>query len=278
MDWLHAILLGIVEGITEFLPISSTGHLTIVEKLLGYQVDAPEITAFTAVIQIGAILAAVIYFWKDIVRLAAGWFRGVFDATKRDDPDYRMGWNVIIGSMPIAFVGLALQDAIEGPFRSLWVVVVGLIGWSAVLWWADARGTLDRGEDTVTWMDALIIGSVQCFALIPGVSRSGATISAALLRGIDRVTATRLSFFFGIPALAAAGTLQAVTQADEISASLGWGPVIAGTVVSFVVGYASIAWLLRFVASNTFTWFVVYRVVVGVVIAVLLLAGVVTAV
>ncbi len=278
MDWLHAVILGVVEGVTEFLPISSTGHLTIVEKLLGYQVDAPEITAFTAVIQIGAILAAVIYFWKDIVRLASGWARGVADASRRDDPDYRMGWNVIIGSLPIAVVGLALRDVIEGPFRSLWVVVAGLIGWSAVLWIADRKGTLERGEGTVTWRDALVIGSVQCFALIPGVSRSGATISAALLRGIDRVTATRLSFFFGIPALAAAGTLQAATQAGQISSTVGWTPVMIGTVVSFVVGYASIAWLLRFVASNKFTAFVVYRVAVGLLIAGLLLAGVVEAV
>ena len=278
MDWLHAIILGIVEGVTEFLPISSTGHLTIVEKLLGYQIDDPGLTAFTAAIQIGAILAAVIYFWKDIVRLATGWFRGVANAAHRDDPDYRMGWNVIIGSVPIAVVGLALQDVIEGPFRSLWVVVGGLIGWSVVLWLADRRGTLSRGEDSVTWQDALVIGSVQSFALIPGVSRSGATISAALLRGIDRVTATRLSFFFGIPALAAAGAMQAVTQAGNIASTVGWGPVVVGAVVSFVVGYASIAWLLRFVASNTFTGFVVYRVALGLLIAGLLVAGVVEAV
>jgi len=278
MDWLHAIILGIVEGVTEFLPISSTGHLTIVEKLLGYQIDDPGLTAFTAVIQIGAILAAVIYFWKDIVRLATGWFRGVANAAHRDDPDYRMGWSVIIGSVPIAGVGLALQDVIEGPFRSLWVVVGGLIGWSVVLWLADRRGTLSRGEDSVTWQDALVIGSVQSFALIPGVSRSGATISAALLRGIDRVTATRLSFFFGIPALAAAGAMQAVTQAGNIASTVGWGPVVVGAVVSFVVGYASIAWLLRFVASNTFTGFVVYRVALGLLIAGLLVAGVVEAV
>ena len=274
MDWLHAIILGIVEGVTEFLPISSTGHLTIVEKLLGYQIDDPGLTAFTAVIQIGAILAAVIYFWKDIVRLATGWFRGVANAAHRDDPDYRMGWNVIIGSVPIAVVGLALQDVIEGPFRSLWVVVGGLIGWSVVLWLADRRGTLSRGEDSVTWQDALVIGSVQSFALIPGVSRSGATISAALLRGIDRVTATRPSCIFGNPALAAAGAMQAVTQAGNIASTVGWGPVVVGAVVSFVVGYASIAWLLRFVASNTFTGFVVYRVALGLLIAGLLVAGV----
>lgn len=276
MHWLDAVVLGIVEGVTEFLPISSTGHLTIVEKLLGYQIDDPGITAFTAVIQMGAILAAVIYFWRDIVRLAAAWFRGLGSAAARQDPDYRMGWNVIIGSVPIAVVGLALKDVIEGPFRSLWVVFGGLVAWSLVLWLADRAARGDRGEDSITWRDALIIGAVQCFALIPGVSRSGATISAALLRGIDRVTATRLSFFFGIPALAAAGGLQAVTEAGNISATVGWAPVGIGTAVSFVVGYAAIAWLLRFVASNTFTAFVIYRLVVGAVIAVLLLTGVVT--
>lgn len=278
MHWLHAVILGIVEGITEFLPISSTGHLTIVEKLLGYQIDDPGITAFTAIIQIGAILAAVLYFWGDIARLATAWFRGLGNPQARAHPDYRMGWNVIIGSLPIAVVGLALKDAIEGPFRNMWVVVGGLLVWSLVLWLADRAARADRGEGSVTWRDALIIGAVQCFALVPGVSRSGATISAALLRGIDRVTATRLSFFFGIPALAAAGALQAVTEAGNISSTVGWGPVAIGTVVSFAVGYASIAWLLRFVASNRFTAFVVYRVAVGAVIAGLLLTGVVASV
>lgn len=278
MEWWHAVILGVLEGVTEFLPVSSTGHLTIVEKLLGYDIDAPGMTAFTAVIQVGAILAAVIYFWGDIVRLASAWFKGLANPAARTDPDYRMGWSVIIGSIPIGLVGLLLQDAIEGPFRNLWIVVAALIGWSAVLWYADRVGQAKRGEDSITWRDALVIGLTQCLALIPGVSRSGATISASLLRGIDRVTATRLSFFFGIPALVAAGAMQAVTQAGHIAATVGWMPVLIGTAVSFGSGYAAIAWLLKFVASNKFTGFVVYRIILGLAIAGLLVFQVIAAV
>ncbi len=280
MNWWHAIILGIVEGLSEFLPISSTGHLTVVEKLLGYPIDDKGITAFTAVIQVGAILAAVLYFLKDIVRLAVGWFKGLFSADARTNPDYRLGWGVIVGSVPIVIVGLTLQKVIEGTLRNLWVVVAGLILWSVVLWLADrttGKRAIARGEESLTIVDALILGLWQCVALIPGVSRSGATISGALFRGIDRVTATRWSFFLGIPALLGAGALEAVKGSKDISATVGWGPTVVGVGVAFVVAYASIAWLLRFVASNKFTAFVIYRVLAGVAVAGLLLAGVVTA-
>lgn len=280
MNWWHAIILGIVEGLSEFLPISSTGHLTVVEKLLGYPIDDKGITAFTAVIQVGAILAAVLYFLKDIVRLAVGWFKGLFSAEARTNPDYRLGWGVIVGSVPIVVVGLALQKVIEGTLRNLWVVVAGLILWSIVLWLADrttGKRAIARGEESLTIVDALVLGLWQCVALIPGVSRSGATISGALFRGIDRVTATRWSFFLGIPALLGAGALEAVKGSKDISATVGWGPTLVGVGVAFVVAYASIAWLLRFVASNRFTAFVVYRVLAGLAVAGLLLAGVITA-
>lgn len=283
MQWWHAILLGIVEGVSEFLPISSTGHLTVVEKLLGYPIDDAGITAFTAIIQVGAIAAAIIYFFRDIARLAVAWFKGLFSKEARRDVDYRLGWGVIVGSIPIAIVGLALQKVIEGPLRSLWVVAAGLILWSVVLWLADRasvqsapRGT-PRGEESMTVMDGLILGLWQCVALIPGVSRSGATISGGLFRGIDRVTATRWSFFLGIPALLAAGGLQAVKASKSISETVGWGATAIGTVVAFVVAYASIAWLLRFVAHNRFTAFVIYRVLAGLAIVGLLVTGVVTA-
>lgn len=277
MDILHAIILGVVEGVTEFLPISSTGHLTIVEKLLGYQIDATGITAFTAVVQIGAIAAAIVYFRNDIWRIGSSWVAGLFDKTKRTF-DYRMGWYVIIGTIPVAVVGLLLKHVIEGAFRSLWVVVAGLILWSVVMLAADKYGRQTRKEKDMTWKDALIIGSMQCFSLIPGVSRSGATMSAGLFRDIDRVTATRLSFFLGIPALVAAGGLEAVTQAKQISTHVGWLPTSVGILVSFIVGYLSIAWLLKFISHHTFTPFVVYRAVIGLAIAGLLLGNIITVV
>lgn len=278
MSWLDAIILGIIEGVTEFLPISSTGHLTIVEKLLGYQINDPAVTAFTAIIQIGAIAAAVLYFWPDIWRVGTAWIQGLFDSKARKRADYKFGWAVIIGSVPIAVIGLLFQDTIETTLRSMWWVAAGLIVWSFVLLFADKRAKQNRAEKDVTWKDTLMIGAIQCMALIPGVSRSGATMSAGLLAGFDRVTVTRLSFFLGIPALAAAGILQAVTKYDEIGNSgIGWGPTILATVVSFVVGYASIAWLLKFISRNDFTLFVWYRVALGSMIIVLLTNGVLSA-
>lgn len=281
MNWLHAILLGIIEGITEFLPVSSTGHLNIVEKLLGYDIDSRGMTAFTAVIQVGAIIAAILYFWKDIVRIAVAWVRGLLSAEARTDPDYTLGWGVIVGSIPVAVVGLAFKDLIEGPLRSMWVIAIALLVWSFAMWAADriqANQIVPKEMHHVSVLDALIIGVFQALApLFPGVSRSGATISAGLMLGFDRVTATRLSFFMGIPALVAAGGLEAVGSAGDISEAVGWGPTIIATVVSFVVAYASIAWLLRFVSKNSFTSFIVYRIIVALVLLGLLAGGVVSA-
>jgi len=282
VDILHAVILGIVEGVTEYLPVSSTGHLTVVEKLLGYKLDDPGITAFTAIVQIGAIAAALLYFRKDIFRVALAWLAGLFDKTKRTR-DYWFGWAIIAGSMPIAVVGLLGKDIIETSLRSLWWVVAGLVVWSVVMWWADKysaklQKSHRRGEDKVTIKDTVIIGAVQCIALIPGVSRSGATISAGLLRNIDRVAATRLSFFLGIPALVAAGGLQAVSHAKNIDATVGWTPTIVGIVVSFLVGYVSIAWLLKYVARHDFGWFISYRLALAGVIAALILTGTIGAV
>ncbi|WP_404386892.1 undecaprenyl-diphosphate phosphatase [Humibacillus xanthopallidus] len=278
LSYLDAIILGIVEGLTEYLPVSSTGHLTIAEKLLGLEVNDPAVTAYTAFIQIGAIAATLIYFFKDFVRFALAWFRGLRNAEARNDPDYGLAWAVIIGSIPVGLVGFFARDIISGPLRSLWVVAAALVIWSIVIVVAERmhttferKGQL-RGEHSVRPIDGLIIGLVQCFSLIPGVSRSGATISAGLARGIDRVTSTRLSFFLAIPALVAAGLFQAVEEKDGLSA-LGIGPVLVGLVVAFIVAYATIAWLLRFVANHSLIPFVWYRVVLGVVVAVVLGAG-----
>lgn len=279
MNWLHAILLGIVEGITEFLPVSSTGHLNIVEKLLGYDIDSVGMTAFTAVIQVGAILAAVVYFWRDIVRIVTAWCRGLVNKEARRDPDCTLGWGVILGSIPVAVIGLLFKDFIEVTARSLWIIAAALIIWSAVMWMADTRTDLDKGMRDVSIKDALIIGLFQALApVFPGISRSGATISAGLFLRFDRVTATRLSFFLGIPALLAAGALEAVTAFDHISdPSIGWSATIIATVVSGVVAYATIAWLLKFVSSNKFTGFLVYRVLLGLIIIALVSAGTIAA-
>ena len=211
VNWLHAVILGIVEGITEFLPVSSTGHLRIVEKLLGYDIQGAGITAFTAIIQVGAILAAIVYFWSDIVRIVVAWCKGLANTSAREDPDYTLGWGIIIGSIPVAIVGLVFKGAIETTLSSLWVVAGALVIWSGVMWMADRRTDLDRGMKQVSLVDAVIIGCFQALApLFPGISRSGATISAGLFRRFDRPTATRLSFFMGIPALVAAGIYEAI--------------------------------------------------------------------
>jgi undecaprenyl-diphosphatase len=273
-----AVALGVVEGVTEFLPVSSTGHLTISEKLLHLKVDDAGVTAYTAIIQVGAIIAAIIYFRADIVRFVAGFFRGLTSAHGRQSLDWRMSLYVIVGSIPIAVVGLGAKHFIEGSLRSLWVVGGALVAWSAVMVVAELRANQRRHEDQLTFADAVIIGVAQCIALIPGVSRSGATISAGLLRDLDRVTATRLSFFLGIPALAAAGGLEAVSARHDIGAGIGWTATLVGTLVSFFVAYASIAWLLRFVAHHSIVNFVWYRVVLGGLILVALATGALAAV
>jgi undecaprenyl-diphosphatase len=269
-----AVLLGVVEGLTEFLPVSSTGHLTVVEGLRGLAVDDPAVTAFTAIIQFGAIVATVIYFRADILRLAGAWLRGLARPAARTEPDYRFAWYVIAGSLPIVVVALAAKSWITGPLRNLWVVAGALIAWSAVMWVAERRATQKLEERDLTLREVLTIGVVQCVALVPGVSRSGATISAGLLLGATRVAATRLSFFRAIPALTGAGLVE---LRDVDTSVVGWGPLAVGTAVSFAVAYASIAWLLRFVARHPITVFIGYRVAAGVVIAALLAAGTLSA-
>jgi undecaprenyl-diphosphatase len=277
LNILEAVLLGAVEGITEFLPVSSTGHLTIMEKLLGYSIDDPDITAFTAIIQSGAVIATVIFLRRDIARIVPAWLRGLFNARDRDDPDFRFGWAVILGSIPIGVVGLLFQDTIETTLRSLWFVAGALIAWSGVMAFADHAATQIRHEDDVTWKDTLIIGVVQCLALIPGVSRSGATMSAGLLRDFDRVTVTKLSFFLSIPALLGATVLQVAEEYDNISNGVGWVNTITATIVSFAVAYVAVAWLLKYIAGHTYSIFIAYRLVLGALLLVLLATNAIAA-
>lgn len=274
MDILQAIILGIIEGLTEFLPISSTGHLTIAEALMGLPIDDPAVTAFTAVIQVGAIAAVLLYFRRDIWQIARGWVAGVFHADARQEFDYRMGWYVIVGSIPVVVAALLGKDLIEGPLRNLWWVAFALLGWSVVMVYAERVATQKRGEPDLTMSDAIFIGVVQVASLIPGVSRSGATISAGLIAGLDRVTATRMAFFLSIPALTGAGIYQ---LPSALSGDIPVASTVVATIVSFVVAYAAVAWLLRFVAHHSIVWFVGYRVALAVILIGLLATGTLSA-
>jgi undecaprenyl-diphosphatase len=268
-----AVVLGVVEGLTEFLPVSSTGHLTIVEKMLGLPIDAPAVTAYTAIIQVGAIVSVILYFWRDLVRLVVAFFRGLFRPARRDR-EYRMAWKVGIASVPVGLVGFALRHVISGPLRNLWVVAVALISWSVVIWLAERAARQDRGEQQLTFKDAIVIGLWQCASLVPGVSRSGATISGGLFQGLDRVAATRLSFLMSIPALLAAGAFE---LKDVPGSGMTAGPMLVGIAIAFLVALASVAWLLRFVSHHPITVFVPYRVVLGAVLLVLLAARTISA-
>ncbi|MEU9161464.1 undecaprenyl-diphosphate phosphatase [Streptomyces sp. NPDC048424] len=268
----QAVVLGIVEGVTEFLPVSSTGHLKITEGLMGIPVDDKSVVAFTAVIQVGAIAAVLVYFFKDIVRIVSAWGRGLANREERYHHDYKFAWWVIYATIPIVVVGLAAKPLIEGPLASLWVVAGSLIVGSGLMWAADQMGRHKRGEDDTDLKDAMLVGSSQILALLfPGFSRSGATMSTGLILDLERVAATRLSFFLGIPALTGAGLYE---LKDAVGAGVDILPLVVGTAVSFAVAYASIAWLLKYVAQHSFNAFVIYRIAIGVLLFGLLGTGV----
>ncbi|GAA3754234.1 undecaprenyl-diphosphate phosphatase [Streptomyces tremellae] len=268
----QSVVLGAVEGLTEFLPVSSTGHLKIAEGLMGIPVENASVVGFSAVIQVGAIVACILYFFKDLVRIIAAWGRGLVHKEERYHHDYRFAWWVIAATIPIVVVGLAAKPLIDGPLASLWVVAGSLILGSGVMWAADQMGRHKRGEDDTSFKDAMLVGCSQILALLfPGFSRSGATMSTALVLDLDRVAATKVSFFLGIPALTGAGVYE---LKDALGAGVGAAPLAVGTIVSFLVAYASIAWLMKFVASHSLNSFVVYRIIIGVLLFGLLGTGV----
>ncbi|MFE5842851.1 undecaprenyl-diphosphate phosphatase [Streptomyces niveus] len=267
----QAVILGVVEGVTEFLPVSSTGHLKITEGLMNIPVDDPSVVAFTAVIQVGAIAAVLLYFAKDIGRISRAWGRGLRHRDERHHHDYRFAWWVIYATIPVVIVGLAAKPLIDGPLGSLWVVAGSLVVGSGLMWAADRLGRHRRGENDTTLKDAMFVGSSQILALLfPGFSRSGATMSTGLILGLDRVAATRLSFFLGIPALTGAGVYE---LKDAVGAGAAVAPLVVGTAVSFAVAYASIAWLLKYIARHSFNVFVFYRIAVGALLFALLATG-----
>ncbi|WP_340538441.1 undecaprenyl-diphosphate phosphatase [Nocardioides sp. GXZ039] len=272
-DLFQAVVLGIIQGLTEFLPISSSAHLRIYPELFGWGDPG---AAFTAVIQIGTELAVLIYFRHDIWRIATAWLRSLVKPEHRGDFDARMGWFIIIGSLPIVVLGVLLKDVIEKDFRNLWIIATMLIVMGVVLGVADRLGRTERTIEQMTLRDSIMMGAAQALALIPGVSRSGATLSMGRALGYDREAATRYAFLLAIPAVVGAGLfeLKEIPGGDN---PYGWAPTLVATVVSFVVGYAAIAWLLRYVSTKSYTPFVLYRVVLGAATMVLLATGVLMA-
>jgi undecaprenyl-diphosphatase len=273
VSWVEAVVLGVVQGLTEFLPVSSSAHLRIVGALFGW--DDPG-AAFTAVIQIGTELAVVLYFARDIARIVAAWASSLVHRGRRSDPGARTGWLIIIGSIPIIVLGLALQDTIETTFRDLRIVATALIVFSVVLLVADRVGSEKRQLDDLTVGHGIVFGLAQALALVPGVSRSGGTITAGRFLGYDRGAAARYSFLLAVPAVLGSGLYQAdQALGGQISGPpVQWGPTVLATVVSFGIGLAVIAWLLRYLAHGSFTPFVVYRIVLGLAVLALVATGV----
>ncbi len=274
MGWFEALVLGIVQGLTEFLPISSSAHQSIAGQLFFNGRDPG--AAFTAINQLGTEAAVLVYFWRDIVRIVKRWCLALVGKVPQSDPDVRLGWLVIVGSIPISVLGFLFQDQIETRLRNLWITAAMLFFFALVIWWADRRASNRLSLEHLSWRDGVLYGLAQSLALIPGVSRSGGTIAAGLFMGYTREAAARYSFLLAIPAVLGSGFFQLSKVADA-PGTPDWGPIAVATVVSFVVGYGVIAWLLRYISTHDFRPFVFYRIALAVVLAGLLLTGVVNA-
>ncbi|MFI6087587.1 undecaprenyl-diphosphate phosphatase [Streptomyces sp. NPDC051218] len=280
MSWLESFILGLVQGLTEFLPISSSAHLRLTAAFAGWHDPG---AAFTAITQIGTEAAVLIYFRKDIARIISAWFGSLFGKVPRSDHDAQMGWLVIVGSIPIGVLGVTFKDQIEGPFRDLRLIATTLIVMGIVLGIADRLAARDetgakhravkerKDLKELGVRDGLIFGICQAMALIPGVSRSGATISGGLLMGYTREAAARYSFLLAIPAVLASGAFE-LKDAGE-GGHVSWGPTIFATIIAFLVGYAVIAWFMKFITTKSFMPFVYYRIVLGIVLFVLVGMG-----
>ena len=284
MNFFQAIFLGLVQALTEYLPVSSSAHIRIIgDSMLGSDPGA----AFTAIIQIGTELAVILYFRHDIIRILGAWFGSLFGKEGKDfksrmgahNPDTQMGWFIILGTMPILIAGLLFKHAIEGSLRNLWITVTVLVLFGVLLWVVDARSKQVKTMKEMTWKDALIFGIGQMLALIPGVSRSGGTITFGRAMGYTREAAVRVSFLMAIPAVFGAGILEAVSAVKDVAAGdagmfPGWGPTIAAAIVAFVVGYVVIIGFLKFVSTFSYKAFAIYRIGLAVVVALLLITGV----
>lgn len=277
MSWIEAIVLGIVQGLTEFLPVSSSGHLRITSAIF-FDQDAG--ASFTAVTQLGTEAAVLIYFAKDIWRITRVWLVGIRDKSVRASLDYRMGWYVIVGSIPIGFFGFLFKDQIQTAARNLWLVATTLIVFAFVLAFAEYWGRQTRTLENFRMKDGIVMGFAQAMALIPGVSRSGGTLTAGLLLNLTRETAARYSFLLAIPAVVMSGVFSLGDVFEPATAGTSVPSVaqmVVATVIAFAVGYAAIAWLLRYVAHHTLYVFVLYRVALGTLVLALLMTGTISA-
>ncbi|USQ78930.1 undecaprenyl-diphosphate phosphatase [Ornithinimicrobium faecis] len=276
MNYFEAMVLGLVQGLTEFLPISSSAHLSIVGQLLG---SGDPGAAFTAISQLGTEAAVLVFFGRDIVRIITRWALSLAGRVPHDDPDARMGWLVIIGSIPIGILGYTLQDWIETDLRSLWLTATMLLVFALVIYAADrfaARVQRPKEMRDITWRDGILYGLAQSLALIPGVSRSGGTIAAGLFMGYNRETAARYSFLLAIPAVVGSGLYQVLKISDN-AVPPEWGQIWVATGIAFVVALAVIAWFMRYITTHTFTPFVMYRIGLALVLFALLGTGVLVA-
>lgn len=272
MHLLEALILGLVQGLTEFLPISSSAHLRIFGTFLPSGEDPG--AAFTAITQIGTEAAVVVFFWRDIVRIIGQWFRSLTGRVPRNDPDARMGWLIIIGSIPIVVLGLLFQDQIETVFRSLWIVAIMLIVFGILLGIADYVGAKRRKLDQLTYPDGVAFGIAQALALVPGVSRSGGTITMGLFLGYERAAAARYAFLLAIPAVFGSGFYQLFKSWDEPDQFFTIGETLAATGLAFVVALGVIAFFMNWISKRSFLPFVIYRILLGTTIIILLSTGV----
>ena len=271
MSWFEAVVLGIVQGLTEFLPISSSAHLRIVPAVFGWEDPG---AAFTAVTQIGTETAVILYFRRDIARIVSAWLRSLRDPRLRSSLDARLGWYIIVGTLPIGVLGFLFRDQIETGARDLRLIATTLVVLGLVLLVADRRGRNVKPIEDLRARDAVTLGLAQACALVPGVSRSGATISAGLFLGYQRAAAARYAFLLAIPAVVASGLFE---LPDALSGDgPGLGHTALATALAFVFGYASIAFLLRYVSTHSFLPFIVYRIGLGLLVAALLILGVLT--
>ena len=276
MNWIETIILGLVQGLTEFLPVSSSAHLRIVGELLPNSADPG--AAFTAITQLGTETAVIIYFWRDIVRILKQWTLSLVGRVERSDPDARMGWLIILGSIPIGVLGLLLEDYIDTEFRSLWITATMLVVFGVILAVADRVGRQARHLDDLTVKHGVLFGLAQALALIPGVSRSGGTITAGLLMGYTREAAARYAFLLAIPAVFASGLYKLAQSVGQPQAGpYGMTETLVATGIAFVVAYVIIGWFMHYISNRSYTIFVWYRIALGLAIFVLLGLGVISA-